>query len=60
MIYSSSMVMAVQYYGYPANFFYEKQKMNLIMAFTAFLFFAIFPYKAYRNKNFLFSLRQRL
>ncbi|MBS4207757.1 FtsW/RodA/SpoVE family cell cycle protein [Bacillus sp. FJAT-50079] len=56
MIYSSSMVMAVQWYGYPANFFYEKQKMNLLMAFVAFLFFAIFPYKAYRNKKFLIFL----
>ncbi|CAM4045458.1 FtsW/RodA/SpoVE family cell cycle protein [Lederbergia lenta] len=53
MIYSSSMVMAVQYYGYPADFFYQKQKINLIVAFLIFIFFAVFPYKAFRNKKFL-------
>ncbi|MEK3887103.1 FtsW/RodA/SpoVE family cell cycle protein [Bacillus sp. FSL K6-3431] len=53
MIYSSSMIMAVQYYEYPADFFYQKQKMNLLFAFAAFIFFAIFPYKAFRNKKLL-------
>ncbi|MBS4203919.1 FtsW/RodA/SpoVE family cell cycle protein [Lederbergia citrea] len=53
MIYSSSMVMAVQWYEYPADFFYQNQKLNLLAAFTVFLFFAVFPYKAFRNKKFL-------
>ncbi|WP_062105195.1 FtsW/RodA/SpoVE family cell cycle protein [Bacillus niameyensis] len=53
MIYSSSMVWAVQRYNYPADYFYEKQKINLLIAFVVFLFFAIFPYKAFRNKKFL-------
>lgn len=53
MIYSSSMVRAVQFYDYPADFFYQKQKINLLLAFLAFLFFALFPYKAYRNKKFI-------
>ncbi|MFC5463892.1 FtsW/RodA/SpoVE family cell cycle protein [Lederbergia graminis] len=56
MIYSSSMVMAVQRYGYPADFFYDKQKINLLIAFAAFLFFAFFPYKAFRNKKFLITM----
>ncbi|MBS4198821.1 FtsW/RodA/SpoVE family cell cycle protein [Bacillus sp. FJAT-49732] len=53
MVYSSSMVRAVQWYEYPADFFYQKQKINLLIGFIVFLFFAIFPYKAYRNKKFL-------
>ncbi|MCJ8006136.1 FtsW/RodA/SpoVE family cell cycle protein [Lederbergia wuyishanensis] len=53
MVYSSSMVRAVQYYEWPADIFYQKQKMNLIFGFIVFLAFAIFPYKAYRNKTFL-------
>ncbi|RST60881.1 FtsW/RodA/SpoVE family cell cycle protein [Siminovitchia terrae] len=53
MIYSASMVMAVQYYDYPPDFFYQKQKINLAVGFLFFLFFALFPYKAYRSKKFL-------
>ncbi len=53
MIYSASMVMAVQYYGYPADFFYQKQKINLAIGFLFFLFFALFPYKAFKSKKFL-------
>ncbi|MBS4217883.1 FtsW/RodA/SpoVE family cell cycle protein [Bacillus sp. FJAT-49711] len=53
MVYSSSMVRAVQWYEYPADFFYQKQKINLLIGFIVFLFFAVFPYKAYRNKTFL-------
>ncbi|MFD1705756.1 FtsW/RodA/SpoVE family cell cycle protein [Siminovitchia sediminis] len=53
MIYSASMVMAVQYYGYSPDFFYQKQKINLALAFVCFLFFAVFPYKAFKNKKFL-------
>ncbi|MBM7716770.1 FtsW/RodA/SpoVE family cell cycle protein [Siminovitchia sp. FSL H7-0308] len=56
MIYSASMVVAVQWFGYPADFFYEKQKINLLVGFLFFLFFAIFPYKAYKNKTFLISI----
>jgi cell division protein FtsW len=53
MIYSASMVTAVQLYDYPADFFYQKQKVNLLIGWMFFLFFAIFPYKAYKNKKFL-------
>ncbi len=56
MIYSASMVMAIQWYEYPADFFYQKQKMNILAGFACFLFFALFPYKAYKNKKFLIIL----
>ncbi|RST75363.1 FtsW/RodA/SpoVE family cell cycle protein [Siminovitchia acidinfaciens] len=53
MIYSASMVMAVHYYETSPDFFYQKQKLNLAISFLVFLFFALFPYKAYKNKKFL-------
>ncbi|MCJ7843265.1 FtsW/RodA/SpoVE family cell cycle protein [Lederbergia sp. NSJ-179] len=56
MIYSASMVIAIQKYNVPADYFYEKQKINLLIGFIAFLFFAIFPYKAFRNKKLLITM----
>ncbi|HEY4551683.1 MAG TPA: FtsW/RodA/SpoVE family cell cycle protein [Bacillaceae bacterium] len=56
MVYSASMVMAVQWYEKAPDFFYQKQKVNLLIAFVVFLAFAIFPYKAYRNKKILISI----
>lgn len=53
MIYSASMVMSVQLYEYPPDFFYQKQKLNLLLGFLFFTFFALFPYKAYKNTKFL-------
>src|SRR6185312_3239759 len=56
MIYSASMVEAVQIYGYPSDFFFQKQKVNLLVGFIAFIIFAIFPYKVFRNKNILIAM----
>jgi len=50
------MVEAVQIYGYPSDFFFQNQKMNLLVGFTAFIIFAIFPYKVFRNKKILIAM----
>ncbi|MGE6258612.1 FtsW/RodA/SpoVE family cell cycle protein [Heyndrickxia sporothermodurans] len=53
MIYSASMVVAVQKYDYESNFFYFKQMKSLIIAFIAFAFTAFFPYKIYKSNKIL-------
>ncbi|MDQ0272414.1 FtsW/RodA/SpoVE family cell cycle protein [Cytobacillus purgationiresistens] len=53
MVYSSSMVMAVQYYGQEADFFYNKQMRSLIIACLAFIVTALFPYKALQSNRIL-------
>ena len=53
MVYSSSMITAVGRYNYPMDYFYEKQKIALIISFVAMIAAMIFPYKAYQNKKFL-------
>ncbi len=53
MVYSSSMVTAVQKYGWESDFFYQKQKLHLMLAAVIFLFMALFPYKILLNKKFL-------
>ncbi|WP_423801607.1 putative lipid II flippase FtsW [Neobacillus sp. SAB-20_R2A] len=45
MIYSSSMAWAVQRYDVPSDYFYQKQKMWLLLFALIFLFTAIIPYK---------------
>lgn len=45
MIYSSSMAWAVQRYDVPSDYFYQKQKMWLLLFAFIFLFTAIIPYK---------------
>ncbi|MBS4211986.1 MULTISPECIES: putative lipid II flippase FtsW [Neobacillus] len=45
MIYSSSMAWAVQRYDVPSDYFYQKQKMWLLLFACIFLFTAIIPYK---------------
>ncbi|MED4966748.1 FtsW/RodA/SpoVE family cell cycle protein [Heyndrickxia coagulans] len=53
MIYSSSMVIAVQRYGMDSAYFYNKQKINLALALLAFTVTAFLPYKLYASKKFL-------
>ncbi|MGE8206763.1 FtsW/RodA/SpoVE family cell cycle protein [Heyndrickxia sp. NPDC080065] len=53
MIYSASMVVAVQKYHQSSDFFYIKQVKNLIVAFITFTITAFFPYKAYKSNKFL-------
>ena len=56
MVYSSSMVTAIHVYKTTADFFFQKQKINLLLGLAAFIIFAIFPYKAFRNKKILMSM----
>lgn len=53
MIYSSSMASAVQRYGYPSDYFYQKQKVWLMIFTVIFLFTAIIPYKIMMFKKVL-------
>ncbi|GAA0338702.1 cell division protein FtsW [Bacillus carboniphilus] len=53
MIYSASVVWAVQQLGQPSDFFFQKQKINLLVSFIAFLAAAVFPYKIFQFKKSL-------
>ena len=53
MIYSSSMASAVQRYGYPSDYFYQKQKVWLMIFTVIFLFAAVIPYKIMMFKKVL-------
>ncbi|UII57270.1 FtsW/RodA/SpoVE family cell cycle protein [Cytobacillus spongiae] len=53
MIYSASMVTAIQRYGYESDFFYQKQKLHLILATFVFFIVAMFPYKAMQSNKIL-------
>ncbi|MGV3240541.1 FtsW/RodA/SpoVE family cell cycle protein, partial [Streptococcus hyovaginalis] len=54
MIYSASMVSAVQYYGEDSSdFFYKRQLKYIIIAGIAFVIVAIFPYKALLSNKIL-------
>jgi cell division protein FtsW len=53
MIYSSSMVSAVQRYDVSSDYFYQKQKLHLIGAMFVFVFMAIFPYKIMKSNKIL-------
>lgn len=53
MIYSASSVIAVQRYEVASGFFYDKQKVHVILAILAFSVMAVFPYKKLKAKRFL-------
>ncbi|WP_394583568.1 FtsW/RodA/SpoVE family cell cycle protein [Cytobacillus firmus] len=53
MVFSASMVTAVQIYDQDSDFFYNKQKLNLIISGIVFVFVALFPYKAMQSNKFL-------
>lgn len=56
MIYSASSVTAVQRYEVASDYFYNKQKIHIIIASFFFILAAAFPYKAYKNSKFLFII----
>lgn len=56
MIYSASMVTAMQLYGYESDHFFTRQRLFLIVGALAFLFFAIVPYKIWLSNKFLIPL----
>ncbi|MBU8877677.1 FtsW/RodA/SpoVE family cell cycle protein [Bacillus sp. FJAT-29790] len=53
MIYSASMVTAVQWYKVESDHFYIKQKTHLVKSAIAFFFMAFFPYKAMKSNKVL-------
>ncbi len=53
MIYSASMVTAVQINKVDSDYFFNKQKTHLIISAIAFIFMAIFPYKAMLSNKIL-------
>lgn len=53
MIYSASMVSAVQRYDVSSDFFYQKQKLHLLAGLFVFLFMSIFPYKIMKSNKIL-------
>jgi len=53
MVYSASMAMAIQRYGAQSDYFYQKQKLFLIVAFFVFVLVSFFPYKALKNNKIL-------
>ncbi|OCA87019.1 putative lipid II flippase FtsW [Pseudobacillus wudalianchiensis] len=56
MVYSASSVTAVQRYEVASDYFYNKQKIHIMIASFFFIVAAIFPYKAYKNSKFLFFM----
>ena len=53
MIYSASMVCAVDRYNGIARSFFSKAILNLAIAFPAFFIAAFFPYKNYKRKKLM-------
>lgn len=51
MIYSASMVWAVEKLGQAPNYFFVRQLINLIIAFIAFFIVTAIPYRHYRKKR---------
>lgn len=56
MIYSASMASAVQRYDVPSDYFYQKQKIYLIVSSLFFITAALFPYKIMKNTKFLLPM----
>lgn len=53
MVYSASMASAVQRYGLPSDYFYQKQKLFLIASALVFVMTALFPYKIMKSNKLL-------
>lgn len=53
MIYSASMVTAIQRYGYESDHFFVRQRIFLLGGGVIFLFFAFVPYKLFLNNKAL-------
>lgn len=53
MVYSSSMVWAVNRYDWEPDYFFNQQLVSVIIAIFAFFFAAFIPYKLYRKKQFM-------
>jgi cell division protein FtsW len=55
MVYSASMASAVQWYKQPSDFFYQKQKIFLLLSLGVFIVTAIIPYKMMKFTNFFLA-----
>lgn len=53
MVYSASMVTAIQLYGRSSTYFFYRQLINLLIAIVAFVFAAIIPYKKLKSTGFI-------
>ena len=53
MVYSASMVTAVQVYGYASNHFFTRQLLFFVGSLFILLFVAIFPYKKFSAKGWM-------
>ncbi|NRD80118.1 FtsW/RodA/SpoVE family cell cycle protein [Bacillus sp. BRMEA1] len=56
MVYSASMAMATQRYGVSSDYFYQKQKLFLIISFFIFIVVSFFPYKILQSRKVLIGL----
>ncbi|AIM17561.1 FtsW/RodA/SpoVE family cell cycle protein [Neobacillus sedimentimangrovi] len=56
MIYSASMASAVQRYGVESDFFYQKQKIWLLLFLIIFVFMALIPYKIMHFKKIMVAI----
>lgn len=56
MVYSASMVSAIQRYGVPSDYFYQKQKLFLIIGFFIFVTTSLFPYKFLKRTKLLITI----
>ena len=56
MVYSASMASAVQRYYVSSDYFYQKQKLYLIVSALIFIFIALFPYKIMKSTKFLLPM----
>jgi cell division protein FtsW len=53
MVYSASMVSAVQRYGVESDYFYQRQKFHLAVSAFVFIFTALIPYKMLKSNKIL-------
>lgn len=56
MVYSASVVTAMQRYGFASDHFFQRQKYSLILAFVLFGLASIFPYKLFKSNKFLIPM----
>ena len=56
MVFSSSMVWAVQRYEFPSDYFYQRQKVHITISILVFIVVALVPYKLYQSNKILIPM----
>lgn len=56
MVYSASMVSAVQRYGFESDYFFQKQKINIMLSLFVFVVIAFIPYKILQSNKVLIPM----